>query len=113
MKKLAVKQFDEKDEEFAEVLINLGMGRNTARTLAYLRSVNEAKAVDVERAAGLHQPDVSLAMKELKQFNWITVWEEKKPSRGRPHKIYSLRVSVNEIISKLENSMIETLEKQS
>lgn len=43
MKNLAVKQLDERDEEFAETLINLGMRRYVARTLAYLRNVNEAK----------------------------------------------------------------------
>ncbi len=115
MKNFAVKQLDERDEEFAETLINLGMRRYVARTLAYLRNVNETKAVDLEKGAGMHQPEVSIAMKELKERGWINEREEKKPGKGRPYKLYSLKISVDKIISQFENqeniSVKETLSK--
>ena len=70
MKALNVKQLDEKDEEFAEALINLGMNRNVARTLADLRNVSETTAIELEKAARMHQPEVSIAMKQLKERDW-------------------------------------------
>lgn len=111
MKNLAMKQLDEKDKEFAKALINLGIDRNIARMLAYLRNMNEAKSVDVEKGAGLHQPEVSIAVKKLKKFNWITIREKKKPGKGRQHKVYSLKVSVDRIISDLEKQHDRDAEK--
>lgn len=103
MKSLNIKQLDEKDEEFAEALINLGMNRNVARTLAFLRNVSETTAIELEKGAQLHQPEVSVAMKELKDRDWIIEWEQKKKQgKGRPYKIYSLKVGAEKIIADFE-----------
>lgn len=103
MKAIDVKQLDEKDEEIADALISLGMNRNVARTLAYLQNVDEVTSVKLERGAGLHQPEVSTVMKQLKERNWITEREEKKtPGKGRPNKLYSLKIGFIEIVAQLE-----------
>jgi predicted transcriptional regulator len=102
MKKLNIKQFDEREEEIADALISLGVGRNAAMALAYLQNTNSATSPDLERAAGLRQPEVSIAMKQLKERDWINEREQQKPGKGRPHKIYSLKVGFNEIIEQLE-----------
>ena len=102
MKKLNINQFDEKEEEIADALISLGLGRLVARTLAYLNNGEEATSVALEMGAGLRQPEVSIAMRELKERDWINEREEKKPGKGRPYKIYSLKVGFNEIITQLE-----------
>ncbi|MDP3105681.1 MAG: transcriptional regulator protein [Candidatus Methanoperedens sp.] len=102
MKTLEIYQFDEKDEEIADALISLGMNRNVAMALSYLQNTNSAKSVDLERAARLHQPEVSIAMKQLKERGWISERDEKKPGKGRPNKIYSLKVDFGEIIAQLE-----------
>jgi len=103
MKKLDFKQLDENDEELADILMSLGMSRSVARTLSYLQDVNEATSIELERATGLRQPEVSIAMKELDQFDWIDEREEKKTGKGRPYKIYSLKVGFKDIIAHLEN----------
>ncbi|MCX9011557.1 MAG: transcriptional regulator protein [Candidatus Methanoperedens sp.] len=103
MKTLNIKQLDEKDEEIADALISLGMSRNIATTLAYLQNMNSATSVDLERGARMRQPEVSIAMKELKQHGWINEREEKKTGKGRPYKIYSLKVGFSDIISQLES----------
>jgi predicted transcriptional regulator len=100
--KALMKQIDEKNEEIADTLISLGMKRPIARVLSYLKNRNEVTSVELERETGLRQPEVSIAAKELKEYGWINEREEKKPGKGRPHKIYSLNVGFNKIIAQLE-----------
>jgi len=102
MKKLNIKQFDEKEEEIADALISLGMTRTVAMTLAYMQNTNSATSIELEQSARLRQPEVSIATKELKERDWITEREEKKPGKGRPFKIYTLKVGFNKIIAQLE-----------
>ncbi|MCZ7399783.1 MAG: hypothetical protein O8C62_08950 [Candidatus Methanoperedens sp.] len=48
--------------------------------------------------------------KELKERGWINEREEKKPGKGRPHKIYSLKVMFNNIIAQLEKQQKKAVE---
>ncbi len=102
MKKLNINQLDEKEEEIADALMSLGLGRPVARTLAYLNNGNEATSVALETGTGLRQPEVSIVMRLLKERDWINERDEKKPGKGRPYKIYSLKVGFNDIITQLE-----------
>jgi len=103
MKKLDINQLDDSDEEIVEILISSGMSRPVARTLAYLKKVDTATSIDLEMVTGLRQPEVSMAMKELNPLDWIDENEEKKPGKGRPYKVYSLKVGFKDIITHLEN----------
>ena len=102
MKKLNINHFDEKEEEIANALVSLGLGRGVARTLAFLNDGEEATSVALEQGSGLRQPEVSIAMRQLKEKDWINERDEKKPGKGRPFKIYSLKVGFNKIITQLE-----------
>jgi predicted transcriptional regulator len=102
MKTIKMKQLDEKEEETADVLISLGMSRNAAITLTYMKNVNSATSLELERSARLRQPEVSITMRHLKGRDWINESEEKKPGKGRPYKIYSLKIGFNDIIAQLE-----------
>ena len=109
MKTSKIKQLDEKDEEVADALVSLGISRNAAMTMAYLQNMNAATSFDLERSARLRQPEVSIAMRQLKERDWIEEREEKKPGKGRPYKIYSLKIRFNDIISQLEEKQKETV----
>ncbi len=109
MKTAKIKQLDEKDEEIADALMSLGMSRNAAMTLAYMQNANSATSVELERSARLHQPEVSIAIKQLKERDWVNEREEKKPGKGRPYKIYSLKARFNDIIAQLEKQQRETV----
>jgi predicted transcriptional regulator len=115
MKKRNIKQLDKKEEEIADALISLGLGRPVARTLAYLNNGAETTSTALEAGSGLRQPEVSIAMKQLKEHDWINERDEKKPGKGRPYKIYSLKVGFNDIIAQFENerkkAYIEAQEK--
>jgi len=110
MRNVIVKQLDEKDEEIADALMAIGMSRNIARTLSYLHNVDEATSVELERVVRLHQPEVSIAMKQLKERDWINEREKKKTGKGRPYKIYSLKVSFNDIISQIEKQQMKAVD---
>jgi predicted transcriptional regulator len=95
---------------FGEILISSGLSRPVARTLAYLQKVDTATSIDLERATGLRQPEVSIAMRQLNPFDWIEEDEEKKPGKGRPNKVYSLKVRFKDIIAHLEKEQKKTID---
>jgi len=111
MKTLNIKQLDEKDEEIADALISLGLGRNAALTLAYMQNANSATSLELERATRLRQPEVSIGMKQLNEREWINERDEKKPGKGRPYKIYSLKVGFKDIIAHLERQQRKAVEE--
>ncbi len=111
MKKLDIEQLDEMEEEVVDTLISLGMNRPVARTLAYLNNGDEATSVAVEKGTCLRQPEVSIVMRQLKEQDWINEREEKKPGKGRPYKIYSLKVGFNDIIAQLEKKQRKAVEE--
>jgi predicted transcriptional regulator len=111
MKHREVKHFDEEDEEIVYALIILGMGRPIARVLAYLQQVNEATSIELETSTDLRQPEISIATKHLKERDWINEREEKKPGKGRPYKIYSLKVGFKDIVAQLEKQQKKAVDE--
>ncbi len=111
MKTLIIKQLDKKNEEIADALISLGMSRPIARILSYLQDIKEATSMELERGLGLRQPEVSVAMTELEKRDWINEREKKKLGKGRPYKIYSLKIGFNEIIDELERQQREAVDE--
>ncbi|MCZ7402533.1 MAG: transcriptional regulator protein [Candidatus Methanoperedens sp.] len=111
MKNLKIKQLDEKGEEIADALMSLGLSRNISMSLAFLQNMNTATSLDLERSARLRQPEVSIAMRELKERDWVDEREEKKPGKGRPFKIYTLKVGFDEIVAQLEKEQKKAVEE--
>ena len=103
MKSSEVRVFDDVDLEFIDILRNLNISRNVASTLAYLSSVEEATSKDLELGSQLRQPEVSIAMRELRSSGWLEEREIKKEGKGRPMKVYRLAIPMTEIVSHLEN----------
>jgi predicted transcriptional regulator len=103
MKSLSVNVLDKADEEFADTLIELGLKRNVAKVLTYLKNVKDVTSRDLEMGSDLRQPEVSIAMRELEELGWIGEREEKKPGKGRPYKIYKLETDIDSIIEHLES----------
>ncbi len=89
-------------EEFASILMNIGLKRNVAKVLTYLAGVKEATSKDIEIGTDLRQPEVSIAMREIRKLDWISERDEKNLGKGRPYRIYKLNKSLQEIIDYLE-----------
>jgi len=93
---------DEKDLEFVQGLQNLGVNRNVARVITFLKDQKERSAREIETATDLRQPEVSIAMRTLRERNWLTEHEIKAAGKGRPMKLYKLSVPLNMIINHYE-----------
>ena len=107
MRSSEVRVFDDTDLEFIDILRNLNMSRNVASTLAFLSNVDEATSKDLEFGSQLRQPEVSIAVKELKIFGWLDEREIKKEGKGRPMKVYKLAIPMGEIVEHLEKQTKE------
>lgn len=59
------------EEVLVNLLIDTGMQKNIAPVLVFLAGIPEATSHAIERETDLRQPDVSLAMKSLKERGWI------------------------------------------
>ncbi len=66
--------------------------------------------IELEQSARLRQPEVSIVMRQLKERDCMNEREEKKPGKGRPFKIYALKVGSNEIIAQLEKQQRKAVE---
>lgn len=97
-----VRYFTPRDEELAELLMGIGIKRNVSKVLVYLANIEEATSRDIERGTDLRQPEVSIAMRYLKEYDWIDTRESKSESKGRPVKIYTLSRSITEIMDTIE-----------
>jgi len=102
MKDALFRVLDPEDDEFAKMLMELGVKKNVAKILAYMKNQREVTSRDLELGSGLRQPEVSLAMRELREMGWVSEREMKKPGKGRPYKMYTLEKPIREIIEELE-----------
>jgi len=102
MRDVTINVADEKDFEFVQGLESLGMNRNVARLITYLKDVKEGSPRDIETATGMRQPEVSIAMRTLREMDWVAEHEIKSDGKGRPMKIYALRSTIDEIIGYYE-----------
>jgi predicted transcriptional regulator len=93
---------DEKDQEFIDALRSINVPRNVAGLITYLANTNEATSREIEMGTNLRQPEVSIAMRTLRQNNWIDERDVKAEGKGRPTKVYMLRLPIQEIIQHYE-----------
>jgi predicted transcriptional regulator len=93
--------------EMVELLRRLNINRPVALTLACLSKGEEISSQRIEMVSGLRQPEVSIAMRYLRENDWIDMREEKKnQGKGRPVKLYKLTVRMETIISSIEEDVM-------
>jgi predicted transcriptional regulator len=106
MRESTVKILDDKDMEFVETLRSLDVPRNVATLITFLANVEEASSREIEMGSDLRQPEVSIAMRTLRDNQWIEEKEIKREGKGRPMKVYSLRASIDGIIKHFEEEKL-------
>jgi len=107
-----VMYFTEKEEEFASLLIDIGIKKNVAKVLVFLANIPEATSRAIERGTDLRQPEVSLAMHYLMDLGWISSRESKAENKGRPVKIYELVKPVADIMNSIEKKKMKEATNQ-
>ncbi len=106
MKESTVKVLDDKDMEFVETLRSLGVPRNVATLITFLANIDEASSREIEMGSDLRQPEVSIAMRTLRDNQWIEEREIKREGKGRPMKVYALHASIDDIIRHYEEQKL-------
>ena len=97
----------EVEYEMVELLRRLNINRPVALTLACLSKGEEISSQRIEMVSGLRQPEVSIAMRYLRENDWVDMREEKKnQGKGRPVKLYKLTVRMETIISSIEEDVM-------
>ena len=102
--------FDDKDLKAVELFTNLGMQKNIAKTLMYISQIEECRSAEIEQGADLRQPEVSVAMQELRRKGWVTKKDMKGEGKGRPTHLYKSNVELSHIIQDLEKEKLQQVE---
>ncbi len=110
MKQKEIYMFDEDDDRAIELFVKLGMPKNLAKTLLFISQFDECQCAEVEQGADLRQPEVSIAMQELRKRNWVKKRNLKKKGKGRPVHIYKPAIELSEILKSFEQEKMQELE---
>ena len=114
MKRKTGQIFDKHDEKIVHLFIELGMPKNLAKVLMYISQVDDCYSSEIEQASNMLQPQVSVAMQELRRRGWVKKHIVKKKKKGRPVHHYRLSYSLPEILKNFEkekNLEIKNIEK--
>jgi len=110
MKENTPYKLTQQDAKIVHIFTELGMPKNLAKTLTYISQVDECRSAEVEQGANLRQPEVSVAMQELKKKGWIDKRDLKKEGKGRPIYIYKLTSHLDNIIGSFEKEKLQEIE---
>ena len=101
---------DEKDDKAVKLFAELGMPKNLAKTLMYISQVEECRSAEVEQGADLRQPEVSVAMQEMRRRGWAKKRDLKKKGKGRPVHIYKLTKPLPQILKNFEQDKMKEVQ---
>ena len=110
MKQKNVYMLDNDDGKAIQLFVKLGMPKNLAKTLLYISQFDECKCADVEQGTDMRQPEVSIAMQELRRRGWVKKQDLKKKGKGRPVHIYKPTTHLSEILNVFEREKLKEVE---
>ena len=92
----------EKDLELVYGLQEVGVNRNVALAITFLKDQKERYFKEIEADTRLRQPEVSIALRTLRERGWLKEHDLKIEGKGRPLKIYALQATIDEIVNYYE-----------
>ena len=95
-------KLSDQQKELIDHLGNTGMSKNTATCLVFISNRDETRSREIESETRLRQPEVSIAMQELREKGWIEKRNIKKGGKGRPVHGYKLAIPIDEILDEIE-----------
>ncbi|MCK4366160.1 MAG: ArsR family transcriptional regulator, partial [Thermoplasmatales archaeon] len=72
--------------------------------------VQECRSAEVEQGADLRQPEVSVAMQEMRRRGWAKKRDLKKKGKGRPVHIYKLTRPLPQILKNFEQEKMKQVQ---
>jgi len=110
MKQKSSLVLDKEDGKAVQLFAGLGMPKNLAKTLMYVSQVDECRSADVEKSANLRQPEVSIAMQELRRRGWLKKQDLKGKGKGRPIHIYKSTIPLSQVMEEIEQKKTKEIE---
>ena len=110
MKQINVYMLDKDDDKAIQLFVKLGMPKNLAKTLIYISQFDECKSADVEKGTNLRQPEVRVALHELRKRGWAKKRDLKKKGKGRPVHIYKPTTDLSKILDFFEQEKLKEIE---
>lgn len=102
---------DERDLRMVDLLVELGLSRNPAKVVVFLLQVEEAVSQEIEQGASMRQPEVSVAVRELRRRGWVAKRDIPTEGKGRPMHGYRLDASFGEVLDSFEEAIRERAER--
>ena len=85
--------------QLAEILERSGLHHNISQTLVFIHTKDTTTSKDIQKATNLRQPEVSIAIQELRKNDWVDKKDYKKgKGKGRPIHKYSLSQDFGKVI---------------
>ena len=96
-----------------EVLQKAGVPKHSAKILAVIvKKQKSIRAVEIERATDLRQPEVSISINWLREKGWITSTDIKPKGKGRPTQLHSLNISAKQLYKEIEEEQMNIVREQ-
>ncbi|HEQ78976.1 MAG TPA: ArsR family transcriptional regulator [Euryarchaeota archaeon] len=87
------------DAKLAGILERAGLHHNVAHTLVYIQSKKETTSKEIQNVTKLRQPEVSIAIQELRKREWVDKKDFKKDKgKGRPIHQYFLNIDFKKVL---------------
>jgi len=102
MEYTSVPRLDEKDNGIVNILTRIGMARNTAKVFVAIKELNNPDTKQIMQFTGIMQPQISVAVRQLIDMDYVESKTEQTENRGRPTNYFSFKKSIDEIISDME-----------
>ncbi|MGD0080885.1 MAG: MarR family transcriptional regulator [Methanoregula sp.] len=102
MRRESVQYFTEKEEEFVNLLIEIGVQKKVAKVLVFLAGAPEVTSREIERGTDMRQSEASMAVKYLINQGWIPRRKSLFENKGWPMIIYKLAKSITLIVDCIE-----------
>jgi len=107
-----IAQMDEKDNEIVNILTRTGMARNTAKVFVAIKELNNLDTKQIMQFTGIMQPQISVAVRQLINMGYVESKTEQTENRGRPISYFSLRKTIDEIISDIEETVQRKIDSE-
>jgi predicted transcriptional regulator len=108
----AAARLTEAGEEVVDILTSLGVSKPVAFCVVVLANRGEVSSAELGGMTGLRQPDVSRAMRSLRDRGWAVKREEPRLGKGRPVHRYRLLLEPKDIGLALERDLRRTSESR-